>query len=449
MNLSLHGRIVLAATLILTAFLGITGMVLDKAFRDSAETALKEKLQGQLYALLAAADPDARGRMQLEDLPDPRLAVPGSGLYAEIVRTDGSHRWRSPSAVGRELDFKARPATGRRAFETLREEDGGELRALSMGVAWRTSGGRQLYLFRTAESLAGYYAQIHRFRRSLWLWLGGGALLLLLVQGLILRWGLAPLRRVAADLRAIEAGRARRLSGTYPRELRGLTDNLNALVESAENRLRRQRESLADLAHSLKTPLAVLRNTLETPAPDAAARAEIQAQLTRMTQIVDYQLQRAGAAGRSGLATPVDVAAKARQVNNALDKVYRDKGVRCELEIPAGLRFHGDEGDLLELLGNLLDNAYKWCRQRVMVRAQPLEKADGPPGLELCVEDDGPGIPAHLAEQVLRRGTRADPRQPGQGIGLAVVRDLARAYGGEVRLETGALGGARVCTRLH
>jgi len=448
---SLRARLLLAASVVLAAFLGLTGLVLDRAFRTSAEAALEDRLQGHIYALLASAELDAGDTMVLPDeLPDPRFAVAGSGLYAEVARGDGRRHWRSKSALGLALPFQARPAVGARAFESISTQMGTALHGLSFGVSWDDSQGRQRrYIFRVAESLEPFYAQVRSFRRNLWGWLGAAALLLLAVQGSILRWGLAPLRRVADDLAAIEAGRAQCLTGTYPAELRGLTDNLNALIASAQTHLVRYRDSLGNLAHSLKTPLAVLRGAVDTQASGEQLHALAHEQVERMTQIIDYQLQRAAASGRVSLTAPVPVAPKIRQVIAALTKVYADKPVSCELDVDNDAVFYGDEGDLLEILGNVADNAFKWCRQRVLItaRVEPVARA-GHGALALRVEDDGPGIPEEMIARVLQRGERADPATAGHGIGLAMAWETARIYGGSLSISAGELGGAAVTMRF-
>jgi two-component system sensor histidine kinase PhoQ len=225
--------------------------------------------------------------------------------------------------------------------------------------------------------------------------------------------------------------------------LLGLTENLNALLDNAESHLARYRNALGDLAHSLKTPLAVLRGALDTPTPDEETKAAMREQIERMNRIVEYQLKRAAASGRSHLTPPVSVAEKTRQLVSALNKVYADKAIDCRAEIDPDLIFHGDEGDLLEILGNLADNAFKWSRRRVQLDAR--RAGDG--RLELRVDDDGPGIPAEVAERLLERGERADPSVPGHGLGLAIVNSIVRAYGGRLILESSPLGGAAIIVR--
>jgi two-component system sensor histidine kinase PhoQ len=451
MTLSLNTRLLLASSMVLAAFLGITGLVLDRAFRASADTALRDRLQGHVHALLAASDLDARAKLHLPaELPDPRFSLIGSGLYAEVVDNNGGPVWRSKSLLGLTIPFTRIPAVGEREFVQIDVERDLPLLSLAFTVSWEANAGSgRRYTYRVAESLVSFNAEVSHFRQSLWGWLMGAAILLLLVQGVVLRWSLAPLRRVADDVRAIETGLAQRLHGDYPRELRNLTDNLNGLLTSADSHLQRYRDSLGNLAHSLKTPLAILRGAVDGEADDAALRAVAREQLTGMTQLIEYQLQRAAASGRTRLAAPVAVRPVAERIVTALTKVYADKGVHTMLDIDTNATLYGDAGDLTEMLGNLLDNAFKWCRQQVRMTTQTTQSNEpGQAWLEITVADDGPGIPDDMQARVLLRGARADESTPGHGLGLAMVQDTVALYRGTLALHTSPLGGLEIRLRF-
>ncbi len=451
MTLSLNTRLLLASSVVLAAFLGITGLVLDRAFRASADTALRDRLQGYVYALLAASDLDARGKLHLPaELPDPRFSLIGSGLYAEVVDGSSKPAWRSKSLLGLTIPFASIPMVGEREFVQLAVDRDLPLLSLAFTVSWQANGtSDRRYTYRVAENLLSFNAEVSRFRQNLWGWLVGAAILLLLVQGAILRWSLAPLRRVAEDVRAIETGIAQRLTGDYPHELRNLTENLNGLLTSADSHLKRYRDSLGNLAHSLKTPLAVLRGAVDGETNDAALRAIASEQLTGMARLIEYQLQRAAASGRTPLAAPVEVKPVVEKIIAALTKVYMDKGVNVTFDMDATAAFHGDAGDLTEMLGNLLDNAFKWCRQQVRVTAQIMQPTGAvPPLLEISVADDGPGIPDDTKARVLLRGARADETTPGHGLGLAMVQDTVALYHGALSLQTSPLGGLKIGLRI-
>lgn len=445
---SIRRRLLLASLLVLAVFLGGTAVALDRAYRDSAESALRARLKTEIFALLSAAEL-RRGKLELpRDLPESRLEVPGSGRYAEVSAVDGKVLWSSPSSVGLNLPFVRGLTPGRESWTRVRA-DGETLLAYSLGVGWEVQGGAaRQFTFSVAARLDELAAEIGQFETTLMLWLGGAAGLLLLTQMLILRWGLRPLRQVAEDLRVIERGERDDLAGRYPSELLPLTDGLNALLRHERAQLLRQRNALADLAHSIKTPLAVLRNAAaDAPPPQQRLLTDA---IDGIDTSLAYQARRAAASGRTTFTAAVSVAQVAGRIMAGLDKVYADKGVAAELDDPHGGQFAGDAGDLYELLGCLLDNAYKWCERRVWLSVQPTG-GDGAAsrGLELALEDDGPGVPPPLREAVLERGARADRRVAGQGIGLAVVRDIAVAYGGSLDIDDSPrLGGARVTVHL-
>jgi two-component system sensor histidine kinase PhoQ len=440
---SLYARVTLAALLVLALFLGLAGWTLDRAFRDSAAAAVRERLQAQIYGLLAAADLDADERLALpERLPEERFLRPGSGLYAQVLQHDTAISWRSPSQMLQRIPDPPLQAPGAWRFLHLREAGTGEWFQLAFGVRWEQERGSLDFTFSVTEDLASYQAQLREFRHSLWTWFTALAAGLLLALVLVLRWGLRPLRQVERDLAAVEAGSREDLVGDYPRELRGLTDNLNALLRSERGRLQRYRDGLADLAHSLKTPLAILRGSLDGPVAAQEIPQIIREQTARMDQIVAYQLQRAATSGRTTLLQPLPIAPLLERMRQSLAKVYAQRRLDLEVRADAALCLRADEADLMELCGNLIDNACKWARTKVMIQAGVPEDGQG---FELRVEDDGPGIPADQRAAVLERGVRADSAMPGQGIGLAVVRDIVTAYGGRVTIDASpGLGGARL-----
>lgn len=447
---SLNVRLLFTASIVLAGFLGIASWVLDKAFRETAETAIQQRMQGQIHALIAASDVRDDGTLVMpEVLPEARFSTASSGLYGQVTSNSGEIRWRSHSSVGLDIPYITGLERGVGQFQRVTTRSGIDLYTYSFGLAWEMQDKVSAFTYSIAESLDSYKEQVRRFRRSLGGWLAGLALVLLAVQALILRWGLNPLRRVADDLSAIENGKATHLDGEYPKELHGLTNNLNALIRSEREHLDRYRHSLSDLAHSLKTPLAVVRAETEKSIIPEGPRLILSEQVERMRQIVDYQLQRASMSGRLTLTTPVPVAESAQRVLNTVVKVYADKAVTWRNEIPKDLFFPGDKDDLLEILGNLIENAFKWCSTRVLVTGERRNQTTSAVrDLLIIVEDDGPGIPEDKIRAVLQRGVRADERVDGQGIGLAVVRDITQIYHGRLELMRSKMGGAKVVVSL-
>ena len=449
---SLSTRLLAFVSVLLVVFFGVAMFALDFAFKDLADRSLRERLEVQLLALISATDEIPGGGLAPSgQLAEARFKTPGSGLYGQISSTDGTVTWRSKSSTGTGLDFATLLPAGTRQFEERRLSDGSQVLGLSMGLAWEfPDGGARNFIYSVAESRDPYYALLNRFRVLL---IGGSVglgLILLLALALLLRWVLTPLRTLEQEIGAVETGERADLSQGYPRELAGVAANLNMLLRTEHERLARYRNTLGNLAHSLKTPLAVMRNVLNAAAQGLPAAQELDAQVSRMDEIVRYQLKRAAASGGSGLGmAPVDVLDQLQQLRSALLKVYAEKDLDVKIEVIPGCKFIGDAGDFTEIAGNLLDNACKWCRTRVQLRAEPLPvPGSRREGLLLVVEDDGPGIPVEQREQVLRRGARLDEHVAGQGIGLSVVRELAELMGGSLAISQSALGGARVEVRL-
>lgn len=265
----------------------------------------------------------------------------------------------------------------------------------------------------------------------------------LLLLAIFLRlWGLKPMRKVSEELELVKIGKEKQLAGKYPKEILSLTDSINQLIISERARQERFRNSLGDLAHSLKTPLAVLVSSSEADMQGEDWKINVKEQVERMRQIIGYQLERAASSPHMTLAGPVSVLKVVQRLSNTLQKVYADKKVNSNFAIASQVVFIGDEGDLLEMLGNLMENAYKWSENRVYISARNIDN-DADSKLEVTIEDDGPGVPEDKLEHVLKRGYRADETVSGQGIGLAVVKEIIHAYSGQLAVERSNLGGAK------
>jgi two-component system, OmpR family, sensor histidine kinase PhoQ len=446
---SLRQRVLLSLAIALVVFFGVTVAVLEWRLGTSLAKARDEVLEAQLMALIAVAEPiEEYRRLDLPEPPDGRMLSPDAGLHAEIRDARGQAIWRSPSAVGLEFALPAAGEPGTRDRWLQAEANGPGLALSSLTIDWEFEDGAvESFRFIVAQSLAPWQAQRRAFRFGLVGWFGVLAAAMLAVLALVLRGVMRPLGRIEREIREMETGRRDQLSAQWPEELRGVAANLNALLRRERGRQRRYQESLANLAHSLKTPLAAVRTLLPDSASAAPERLErIRAELSRMDRIIGWQLRRAAAAGAAGGVgiAPVAVAPVASDLAATLDKVYPDRGIRCELDIPEALRFRGDEGDLQEILGNLLDNAWKYGRGHVRCGAEA-----APGGLiRLRVEDDGQGLDPARASDAMGRGVRLDELHPGQGIGLAVVNELVTAYGGDIAVESSGLGGTAIVVTL-
>ncbi len=446
---SLSRRLLLSVSAPLVLFFGVTIAVLDANFRDLAWRSVHDMLEGQLVALIGAAEQQPDGSFApLPRALDSRLATAGSGLYGQIV-VPGAAPWRSPSTVGTFIDFGTALKPGQHGFTQSALPDGTDIVIASRGISFEEApaAAREVAItISVATPLTSYQQQLWSFRQRLFTWFIGLTLLLLATLGVMLRWVLAPLRRLEREITAVETGRSEALGDHYPRELAGVATNLNTLLMGERQRLSRYRNTLGNLAHSLKTPLAVMRTAL-TGEP-ATVTPVMQEQIDRMRTIIEHQLKRAASGGALLGQAPVPVAAVAAELRVALLKVYGRKDLSLELAIGSELSFVGDRSDLTELMGNLLDNACKWCRSRVRASASFASDSPAAERLILMIEDDGPGISAPDRDRVLERGVRGDENVPGHGLGLAMVQDTVALYGGRLQIDASQLGGARLSVYL-
>ncbi|MFK8015329.1 MAG: ATP-binding protein [Gammaproteobacteria bacterium] len=447
---SLSARLLLVVSILLIVFFGLTIIVLEVAFERAAEKAVEDRLDARVIMLLSAAVTDNDKLKIPAILPEPLFSTPGSGVLGQIVSGPDQLIWRSISSVGVTVPGQALSVAGQRRFSRLDASDGEPVFTLALGVEFEDLPPRDPpYTFVVSERTAPFNAQVAKFRGQLFTYFAALALALLGTQAFALRWVLGPLRQAADEIQDIEQGERRELSTGYPTELAGLTRNTNRLLSAERKRRSRYRNTLGNLAHSLKTPLAVLRNTLSGRREQALDTDLMQQQIDRMNDIVGYQLHRASASGGMTLGQErVDLVAVVRDITDALGKVYADKSVRIVVTAPDALLAQGDRGDVMEMFGNVLDNAFKWCESTVQVSVRGRTRADGGDGgFVFAVDDDGPGIAPDQRERVLARGARADESVSGQGIGLAVVRELVEVSGGELTLSDGSLGG--VCVTIQ
>jgi two-component system, OmpR family, sensor histidine kinase PhoQ len=433
---SLRTRILIIASLLLLVFFSITAAVLDSAFSSAARSATEEKLQLHILGLISNSQQNNKYLIIPEYQQEPRFNQVSSGLYGYVLDRAGAELWRSKSAsdISPVIAYPQQP--GQRSFKIDNSRPNVELFVATYGTVEESDGKDYQYTFVVMEDNTLYKASLSSFRKDLWRWLGGVAVVLLAAQHLLLSRGLKPLQHLASELKQIEDGYIDALSGNYPNELSRLTGNLNRLIDSERKQRERYHQRLGDLAHSLKTPLAVLSNAANENSHDLVTITKQQSQ--RMDQIVRYQLQRAVVSQQVTGITRVNILEHVLQIKNALDKVYRDKAVQCQLQIEPACYFQGDQGDLMELLGNLIDNAYKYGAGEVKVST-----IDHPQQLHIIVEDNGIGIEEQERDKIVQRGARLDTQEQGQGIGMAVVVDIVKSYDGKLVIEQSDLLGAK------
>lgn len=437
---SLSFRLLVAEGLALTIFFGLVAIILEQGFRDSAEKALEERLQVQIYSLLSSAEINNAGQLKMpEHLPEPRFINPGSGLYGFIQQKKNELIWRSPSAIG--LDPIVPPPLN--VGDSYFSFDNHGRYVLHYEVIWQNVAGvEREYTFTVAEDAQFVRNQVEQLQKTLRVWLLLIGIVLVTIQFALLRWSLKPLRSIATDLEAIEQGHKTLLDGTYPSELKGLVGNLNAFITMERAHLERYRNNLADLAHSLKTPLAILRGCIES---FNASTETVKEQISRMDEIVEYQLHRAAAKGEHKAIKSVDLPQIVNKITASLNKVYLDKGITIAVAMPESCMVYCEEGDMYEIVGNLLDNACKWCKQNVKISVSlNVRNNRRNYAVQIQIEDDGSGIPPGKFNEILKRGVRADENIHGHGIGMSVVYELVTLLGG--KLEGGksaALGGMK------
>ncbi len=440
---SLTARLFFASVVLLPFLLGFSATMLDYAFKLSLETAERDALRSQIYLLLGVAEIGSKQLEMPPALTEPRFGELNSGLYGWILDSDGNVVWRSRSTDLIPADYfpviENSFEAGQKYFlsSQLNTDD---YYVLGYDTLWPIQGQDKPFRFMVAHSQNDLKAVASAYRERLLIWVVGLAILLIVVQTLIARWGLQPLRKLARDLELVEAGTSLSLSGQYPADIRPVTENLNKVLLAEQTQRERYRNTLSDLAHSLKTPLSVVRGQLEQGAATDlnALLPIIDEQINRMSSIIDHQLRRASAqVNQNAVYARVLVRPLFARLANAIQKVYRHKNITITLTMDDNLPFFGDEGDLMEVAGNVIENACKYGVSQVKITAL-INACE----LAITIEDDGPGVAEDLHPIILQRGARADTATSGQGIGLSVAVDILSSYGGSLTISRSDLGGA-------
>jgi len=421
---SLRARL-LVAGLLGTALVVAAAMLLMGRIHDDANgRSFDRRIEAELVQLIGLAELGADGQLTLSREPgDDRYANPLSGRYWQI--RDGSRLLRSRSLWDTRLpDARTAGDVGALHWHDLPGPRGEPLRMASRHV--RLPKAQRAIDFSVAADRSELIDEAHAFRWWVAIVAAVLSLALLLLAWTQMRFVLRPLRDLARSVALVRRGDAARLpEERLPNEIAPLAQHLNELLEQHERALAQARAATQDLAHALKTPLSVL--TVEAEQAEPAQRAALRAQLGRIDQILGRQLQGAVAADPRQRS---DVGAVAAALLDAMGKIHGRRGIRFDADIAGAPVFAGDRADLEEMVGNLLDNAGKWARGQVLLRVR--RDVDV---LRIDVIDDGPGLPADQIDRALARGTRLDERVPGSGFGLAIVRQMAEGYGGELRLE--------------
>ncbi len=470
---SLRARLLLATVAAIAVALLLAGLLLDSLFRAEVLRQFRSALQQQLDQVTARLDFGADGRPQLNAalLSDPRWSRPYSGLYWQLDvagAAAGAASLRSRSLWDFSLTLPADlPADGGVHEHRVDGPQGSRLvvleRTLSDGSG-ASAGPAPRWRLAVAADAAEAMAAMQRFQRTLVLSLLALWALLALAGWAQVGVGLAPLRALAGALQALREGRRSRLDGRFPAEVQPLVDDFNRVLDRNAEVVERARTQAGNLAHAIKTPLAVLQQAADAatdaqPPGDvavAALAATVREQVGSARRQVDWHMAHARAAAQGGAGQRTALAPVVSGLLRVLERVHAERGLQLDnAATDPALAFAGEAQDLHEILGNLLDNACKWAQRRVRVSAAlAAAPADGTPGSapqrRLCVwvDDDGPGIAAERRDAVLARGTRLDESVPGSGLGLSIALDLVRLYRGQLRLGTSPMGGLRAALDL-
>jgi len=437
---SLRLRLLVGAVIWILLALAAAGTVLAALFRAHVERRLDAELAIQLEQIAAALERPGTGKVILTHQPsDPRFRKPYSGFYWQVDDLEGPiFRSRSLWDVALRLPLEASP-DGQVHRHRIPGPEGQRLIALERTVTLPDVPGAYRVLAATDET--ELIAAAEAFTRTLVLSLGALAVALVAAVAIQVHVGLRPLHRLRAGVAAIREGRIKRLEGPFPTETQPLVEDLNALLQRNEEIVVRGRTQAGNLAHGLKTPLSILANEVDRLAADGASQlsAAMRGQIETMRQQIDYHLARARAA--ASLDVPgarVPVAPSVAAIHRTLARLYVDRALQFAIEVPTDHVFRGEQQDLEEMLGNLMDNACKWARGRIAATS----RRDGG-CLTIAIEDDGPGLPEGQQGYAPAPGARFDEKVPGTGLGLAIVRDLATLYSGSIKLGSSSLGGLR------
>ena len=443
---SLRARLILGAFIWITIGVSAAGIFISALFRQHATELTDSEMRGHLEELASLIDVNAQGEPELyRVLSDPRFSQPDSGYSWQVSRM-GRLLIKSTSASTQDLPIPGdEVAMGQIQKVVVPDRD----RTLIVYESMLSPDERMPPL-RLQVNVDSRLIDI--VLRTFNISLAGSMVLLALAltaaAALQVVFGLQPMTSLGRALRTIRSGLETHLPRTFPLEVQPVVDDLNSLIDVNAQMVVRARAQAGNLAHALKTPLAVLTDEaylLEKRGQHEASQVILQ-QCQRMQRQIDHQIARArAAASRSVPGVNAPIPAAVGSIVSAMSRLYAAKALEFEVEIDPDCIAMCDPMDLNEMLANLIDNACKWSRKRVAIRGSVDALAKQ---AVIAVEDDGPGLPPESRERVFQIGQRLDERVPGSGLGLAIVRDLAQLYGGEIRLEDSRFGGLRAVLKL-
>ncbi|MCX7344441.1 MAG: ATP-binding protein [Alphaproteobacteria bacterium] len=447
---SLSSRLILSSAAVSIVLLVLAAILLATLFQQALERNFDARLQAVMDGLLANVDPAPDGMPLLDsELADTRFSLPLSGWYWQVQVDDGKNLpgLASASLLEQRLNPDGGLLARRRpdgvASFFMTDVNGTQLRVIQQN--FKLGDNERNYSFLVAGNFDELKGEIDAFRHTLFVVLGLLGIGLMVAVLLQVNYGLLPLKRLRAGVTAIREGRAEKLEGEFPAEIRPVADELNLLIKSNADIIERARTQVGNLAHALKTPLSVLTN--EAHVHKSPFASKVVEQTNVMRDHVSLYLDRARRAVRAqGLGAVTEIKLVLEAIARTTERIHRDKGVTVKVKCKGAYKFRGEKQDFEEMMGNLIDNACKWAVKRVVVKASLGGAAahQGRTWLTLLVDDDGPGLPAERRADALKRGQRLDETKPGSGLGLSIVKETAQMYGGSIELDDAELGGLRV-----
>lgn len=405
--------------------------LLDRMFHRTQVVVEENHLRGLVYSLISAIDVNDEGKLNVGDLPD--TIVEDQHVSFSILNDQQKLLWSYNGEVS--ANAISTPSTGDWSFEHNKKEKHASV--IAFGFEWEANRKSWKYTVIARDDGTFYRSEMHQFRQKLWIWLTIGCLSLLIMLLVVFRIGFQPLKKITHEIALIEKGSQHKFEAKYPAELVPLTANINSLLRHERSQQLRYQQALDNLAHAIKTPLTAIKNMSSENKIDSK---ELNEQVARIRDILDYQLRKASAVGKNPFAQAISISSVVKKITDSVQKVYAQKNIQFSVDIPPSTTVRMDEGDLYEVLGNIIENAAKYGKQNISIK---WEKDS------LVIEDDGPGFNSEQILSIVQRGVRQDQRTEGSGIGLSVAYEIISTFGGTMELSnSNRLKGAKITLKL-
>ncbi len=431
---SLQTRFARATIILLIIFSLLLAVFLDRMFHRTLLSSEENRLKGLVYTFISAMDVSDNGVVKVLNLPE--AIVENKSLSLAVFDSHQKSIWSS----GNKITVEKTPEVGEWFFEYLKNKN--HAQQISFGLTWESEQPNKEWKYNIVIQDSGdlYRAEMKNFRRMLWMWLLISCIVLLSLQLILLRLGFRPLQQIANEISLIEKGEQYKFEKEYPSELMPLTLSINSLLRHERGQQIRYQQALDNLAHALKTPLTAIKNLSQQKVVTDELLKDLNEQVMRAKDIVDYQLRKAATVGKSAFIKPMNIREAVEKISRSIQKVYTHKNIRIDIQIPIDSTIQIDEGDFFEMVGNILENAAKYCTSNILITLSSNQ--------ELIIEDDGAGFGNGVLSFV-QRGVRQDQRTEGSGIGLSVAFEIISVFGGTLELsKSSSLGGALVKIRF-